>query len=309
MRKVICTLAAAILLVGCAQPPSSASSKEPDLTPLPTVQPAITPTPDAEIPPQPVEPASVFQPVRAYAEEEWLRQYRDAMSDSMADIAYLGTTAESSLDAVIKRAEDIAEFRFLQENGNERTFYGERSRNGESVYLIIPGRGVRVSIWDRSGTGADQEDIYYHAVDDGPFLFVEEDDHMEAPSYLLFERSDTEYVSLFSGFDAIHGQLRANQQEGIHDVTPYSLFPDSTGRRYDDLCQKALQQDYRVKPFLEAGAEIVIKEEAIIDDDVCIVFILKQNDKEAAFFAVHYDDEDQEADICQSEDGIRWPAD
>ena len=309
MKKYLGIFCVFALLCGCSSPASSSAEPEPAVSPRPTVspRPAVTPTPtpDAEIPPAPVFPASA-SPVSSYGEGSWLKEYRDSMDGPLADIAFIGQIdSEQSLEDVLTRASGWQEFRFLQETGTDRLYYGDRSTIRENVYLIIPKRGVHVTIWEREGSIDQIGDIYYEASDDGPFLFVEEGDEMDAPSVICARKPNGDADLILSGTDALYGRLRTEQHMGFADVTPYDVFTNLDIPMYGQICLDSLLAIPEVSEAMSAGAQLSAFGDGLVQDDMCIIYAVVSGDAEK-YYAVHWDTEDQEAEIYGSDDGSVW---
>ncbi|MBR3357127.1 MAG: hypothetical protein IKG46_04790 [Solobacterium sp.] len=309
MKKYLGTLCVLAMLCGCSSKPSSsaAPSPVPSVSPKPTAtpEPAETPPPDAEIPPAPVFPASV-SPAQSYDEGSQLTEYRDRMDGPLADIAFIGQVdSEHSLEDVLTRASGWPEFGFLQETGTDRVYYGDRSTVRENVYLIIPSRGVQVMIWEREGSIETVGDIYYEAADDGPFFFVEEGDEMDAPSVICARRPNGDADLILSGTDALYGRLRTEQHMGFADVTPYDLFTNLDIPMYGQICLDSLLAVPEAAEAVNSGAQLSAFGDGLVQDDMCIIYAVVSGDAEK-YYAVHWDTEDQEAEIYSSEDGSLW---
>ena len=293
MKKTGAAVLAALMLCSCGSK-QDASSQKPDVPADSSGQ---------ETPPE--ETGTVRE--ATYPEEEYLKAYRDGMQPyELVRIAFLGeVTEDQSYRQVLQRALTLDDFQVVGEVDDAHTADGQHGEYADAVYLIIPNRGVSLTIGKRSEDGTGTEEIWYRSEDDGPVLFAERGDTMDAPSLIHAVRGE-EYDYVLTGFDAAYGRLRTEQHMGVTDVTPYDVLEGGEIPMYAQICFDSLQSFGEVEQYIRDGREVWTVGEQIIEGNVCIVYVLNANEDNQVFYAMHWDVGEHEPYAYKSADGTDW---
>ncbi|MBR3203558.1 MAG: hypothetical protein IKF60_08225 [Solobacterium sp.] len=266
------------------------------------------PKPAAEMEPSP-EPSAAVE--NRTGDPAALEQYQAEM-DPGADleIGLLGVISETnSLDDILNRAADIPVLSLGAQVNSERIIYGDRGKDTDNVYLLIPARNTDVKVGRYNWYAGEITETWFSETSALPFIYIEDGDAVDPVGKIEYVRhfadGDTEGF-MYTGLQAVPARLRTEFHMGIVDITPYTEFNSGEVGSFAQYYFDTLCSYEEIQNEVRQGKELSLMGEMIYDGRAYTVYSMEVSG-ENRLYAITRNTETGTAEVLYSYDsGDNW---
>lgn len=237
--------------------------------------------------------------------------YLSKMNDSeFLHVALLGiSSSELSVDDILNRAKTEWGYSLIEEISKEDIVYGPQLGDNNLVYLYIPKNDVDVKVWKIDLEKDLKDGPVYEGGNAVPFIYVEKEKGMDPISMITFDHQNEEGF-MYSGLNYQKATLRAPENKGVVDITPYDNIhggerPFYAQGIFDKLCYDS---DYISNDLMNNGYMLDYVEEAVIDGRMYLIFKVSDGSDGSLKYnlAVNYDNDMMMYRLLQNNGNGNW---
>ena len=233
------------------------------------------------------------------------KKYLDAMdSYEFMEVALLGNIyVEDGVDLefILNRAKDKMGLDFIDEIDKDHIIYGKQSLRSNYVYLFIPAKGMDLEVGSYNSDTDDISEVFYKAKSSLPFIYIESGEAMNPVGIVKYGSEESDYYDgrIFTGLDIMNSEIRSSFRMGLVDISDYNMFTSSEipsyGQFIFDMAHSLSNANYE--------KQISFMDEAMIDGEMYLVFIVIDDDSAIQLHAINYSSEKNEIKYLVSYDG------